>query len=89
MFDYFWVSYDNQIRKSTFWIIINKICLHQEKMNGNDAIIFWYFERINLKAFKRVVIDSETINGSVDTGKAVIAQILKKSQWHYNGKKLT
>ena len=58
-------------------------------MNGNDAIIFWYFERINSKAFKRVVIDYETINVSVDTDKTVIVQILNKSQWHYNGKKLT
>ena len=58
-------------------------------MNGNDAIIFWYFERTNSKAFKHVVIDSQTINGSVDTDEAVIARILNKSQWHYNGKKLT
>ena len=27
------------------WIIIKKIYLHQQKMNGNDAIIYWYFER--------------------------------------------
>ena len=39
-----------------------------------------YFERINSKAFKRVVIDSETINGSVDTDETAIAQILNKSQ---------
>ena len=27
------------------WIIIKKICLCQQKMNGNDAINFWYFGR--------------------------------------------
>ena len=45
-------------------------------MNGNDAIIFWYFEKI---AFKQVLMDSETIHGSVDTDKTAIAKILNNS----------
>ena len=43
--DYFWVSYDNQMKKNCFWIAIKKIWGCQQKMNGNDAIAFWYFER--------------------------------------------
>ena len=35
-------------KKNSFWIIIEKICLHQQKMNPNDAIIFWYFVRTTL-----------------------------------------
>ena len=27
------------------WINIKKICLPQKKMNGNDVLIFWYYER--------------------------------------------
>ena len=27
------------------WIIIKKICLRRQKINGNGAIFFWYFER--------------------------------------------
>ena len=42
--DYFWVSYGNQT-KQYFWITAKKICSRQQKINDNDAIIFWYFER--------------------------------------------
>ena len=31
--DYFWVSYDKQVRKNDFRIAIKKICLRQQKMN--------------------------------------------------------
>ena len=43
------------------------------------AITFWYFEGYSI-AFKRVVIDSETINGFVDTSETAIAKILNKNQ---------
>ena len=33
-----------QTNKNFFWIIIKKICLRQQRINGNDAIFFWYFE---------------------------------------------
>ena len=46
-------------------------------------MIFW--KNYSL-AFKWVVIDSETINGSVDTDETVTAQILNKSQWRFTEK---
>ena len=47
-------------------------------MNGSDAKNFWYFWKKYWIAFKRVVMNAETINGSVDTGEILIAQILNK-----------
>ena len=46
-------------------------------------MIFWKKYSV---AFKWVVIDSETINGSVDTDETVTAQILNKSQWRFTEK---
>ena len=39
------------------------------------------FQKDSLIAFKRVVMHSEGINGSVDTDETVIAKILNKNQW--------
>ena len=36
-----------------------------------------------------MVMDSETIKGSVDTEKTAFAQILNKNQWSYQGKMLS
>ena len=43
-------------------------------------VMVMVFEKKHSIACKRVVMDSETIIGSVDTGKAVIAKILNKNK---------
>ena len=43
----------------------------------------------NSVAFKQVVMDSETINGSVVRDETVIAKILNKNQSCHHGKVLT
>ena len=48
-------------------------------MNGSETIFFGILKEL-INSFKRVVIDSETINGSVDIDEAVTAQILNKYQ---------
>ena len=50
-------------------------------MNGNDCHNFLIFQKDSSIAFKRVVMHSEGINGSVDTDETVIAKILNKNQW--------
>ena len=60
------------MKENYFWIAIKKISLHQQKMNGNEPIVFWMNCSI---AFKWAVMDSETISSSVDTDETVIAQI--------------
>ena len=64
------------------------MCLRQQKMNGYDAIFNLIFWKKNSIAFKRLVMDSETINGEVDAGETVIAKILNKNQCGYHGKVL-
>ena len=86
--DYFWVSYRNQKKYNSFWKIIKKICLHRQKMNVNDAIFFLMFWKNYSIAFKWVVMDSESINGSVDTDETVTGQILNRNQWRYHRKVL-
>ena len=54
-------------------------------MNGSETIFFGILKEL-INSFKRVVIDSETINGSVDIDEAVTAQILNKNQWRYQEK---
>ena len=48
-------SVAQKLEKKTFsikiLIIIRKICLRQQKMNGNDTIVFSHFEKKLLKAF--------------------------------------
>ena len=58
---------------------MNKLCLRQKKMNGNDTIS-------NSIIFKRVVMDPEVINGSIDSQETVISQILNKNQCRCHGK---
>ena len=86
--DYFWVSCGNQIIKHFFRIIMKKICLHQQKREDNDAIIFWYIERTTFKqiAFKQVIMNSWIINGLVNTDETEIAQILNKNKWRLSRK---
>ena len=48
-------------------------------MNGNDAIIFDILKELSI-AFKQVVMDFETIHGSVNRDKTVTAKILNKDQ---------
>ena len=40
-------------------------------------------------AFKEMVMNSETINGSVVPDEIVITKILNKNQWCHHGKVLT
>ena len=49
-------------------------------------LIFW---KNNSIAFKQVVMDSYTINGSVDTDETAIAKTLNKNQWSHHGKVMT
>ena len=42
-----------------------------------------------ISSFQMCVMNSETINGSVDTKKTVIAKILNKSQWSHHKRVLT
>ena len=63
------------------WITIKKICLHQQKMNGNDTIIFLILWKNYSIAFKWGVMISETIHSSVYTNKTVTTKILNKNQW--------
>ena len=64
------------------WIISKKLCLSQQKMTGNDVMLFWIFWKKNLIiTFKQVGRDSEAINGSALTNKTVIPAILNESQW--------
>ena len=58
-------------------------------MNGNDALFFWYFKMAAQWLPNWLVMDSETINGSVVTDETVIAKILNKNQGCHYGKKLT
>ena len=60
---------------------MNKLCLRQQKMNGNDAVF-------NSIIFKRMVMDPEIINGLVDSQETVIAQILNRNQCRCHGKVL-
>ena len=62
----------------SFWIIMKKICLCQQKMNGKDVIMFLKFWKNYSIAFKQVVVDSDTKNGSVDTEKTVTTQFWLK-----------
>ena len=43
-------------------------------MNGKDVIMFLKFWKNYSIAFKQVVVDSDTKNGSVDTEKTVTTQ---------------
>ena len=70
------------------WIIVKKICLCQQKRNGNDAIMFLYFLIWSSIAFKQVVKNSGTINGSTVTVETVIGKILNKNAWCDHGKVL-
>ena len=57
--------------------MIKKICLRQQKMNVMNFLIFR--KNKHSMAFKQMVMNSETINGSVDTDKTVITKILNKN----------
>ena len=68
------------------WTIIKEICLGQQRMNCNDAIIFWYFERTT-HSFQ--MSGNRFWDNSVNTEDNVIAQILNKNRWCHHRKVLT
>ena len=58
--------------EENFWIIITKICLLHQKINGNGAIIFWYFWKNNSLVFKQVVMNSVTIIVTSDSPQGLL-----------------